>query len=69
MSQNNQDHSVKFKYFNFIFLITTNIYTFIFGNLFFLSTFGADYEKYKIIWSIFSSRNSSDLEQSPLYYF
>ena len=47
MSQNNQDHSVKFKYFNFIFLITTTIYTFIFGNLFFLSTFGADYEKYK----------------------
>ena len=70
MSQNNQDHSVKFKYFNFIFLITTTIYTFIFGNLFFLSTFGADYEKYKnYLEYFFSSRNSSDLEQSPLYYF
>jgi len=57
-----------------IFLITSfvigNLYIFIFTNLFFNSTFGADYERYiNYLEYFFTANNNTGLDQGSLYFF
>jgi len=51
-------------------LIFNNVYIFIITNLFYTSTFGADYERYVNYLEYFiTGRESTDLDQGSLYFY
>lgn len=67
MSQVNKTFKEKFL---IIVLVISNIYIFIITNLFYTSTFGADYERYINYLEYFiSGRESTGLDQGSLYFY
>lgn len=69
MFQNKIKTDLLFK-LNLLFFLITTFYIFSFANLFFYSTFGADYQKYiKYLEFFFGTVENTGLEQSPLYFF
>ena len=58
------------KIFLIISFVIGNLYIFVFTNLFFNSTFGADYERYiNYLEYFFTANNNTGLDQGSLYFF
>ena len=55
---------------NIVFFLLLTFYTFVFTNLYFFSTFGADYQKYiSYLQHFFGMIENTNLEQGPIYFY
>ena len=60
---------LKFK-LNVLFFLLISLYIFVFTNLYFYSTFGADYQKYiSYLKYFFGMMENTGLEQGPIYFY